>query len=140
VARRPHEPRWLNRIVIDSIHDSQIREHGGLTGIRDENVLESALARPKNKWSYGHEIDLATLAGAYAFGFITNHPYNDGNKRIGFLLIVTFLGINGYDFNADDAGVLTEIFAVAAGRISEDELTDWIRKHMKRARKMETST
>ena len=118
MARRPREPHWLSRIVADAIHDDQIREHGGLPRIRDENALESALARPRNKWHYGKERDPAALAAGYGFGFITNHPYTDGNKRVGFLCVVTFLGINGYEFNATDTEVLNEILALAGGRIS----------------------
>ena len=130
MARRPREPRWLSRIVADAIHDDQIREHGGLPGIRDENALESALARPRNKWLYGKERDPAALAAGYGFGFITNHPYADGNKRVGFLCVVTFLGINGYDFDATDTEVLDEILALAGGRIPEDDFSHWIRSHI----------
>jgi death-on-curing protein len=130
VARRPREPVWLNRTIVDSIHNDQIREHGGHTGIRAENALESALARAKNKWAYGHTRDVAVLAAAYGFGLASNHPYVDGNKRVCFLAAATFLGVNGYDFNATDSEVLTVILALAAGRISEAELADWIRRHM----------
>ena len=114
------------------MHNDQLREHGGLPGIRDENVLESALARPQQKWNYAERIDLATLAAAYGFGLVKNHPYSDGNKRIGFLAIVTFLGMNDHDFEASDAEVIAEILALANGRLSEGELADWIRTHSKR--------
>jgi death-on-curing protein len=126
-ARR--EPRWLSRLVVDAIHHDQVREHGGLPGLRDENLLESALARPRQKWSQGGERDLSSLAAAYAWGLIRNHPYRDGNKRIGFLALVTFLGINGRKFRATDAEVVTEMLAVAAGQVSEEELAEWVRKH-----------
>jgi death-on-curing protein len=116
-------------VVVDAIHNDQIREHGGLPGIRDENVLESALARPQHKWHYAKDADIATLAAAYGFGLVRNHPYRDGNKRIGFLAIATFLGINGYDFKATDAEVVINILALAGGRVSEEELADWIRTH-----------
>ena len=116
-------------MVVDAIHDDQLREHGGLPGIRDENVLESALARPQHKWHYAEETDLATLAAAYGFGLVKNHPYRDGNKRIALLAIATFLGINGYDLIATDAEVVTKILALADSRVSEEELADWIRKH-----------
>jgi len=129
VAKRRPEPHWLSRIVVDAVHNDQIREHGGLAGIRDENVLESALARPQQKWHYEERTDLPMLAAAYAFGFVKNHPYRDGNKRIGFLTMATFLGINGHDLVATDAEVVAEISALAEGSLSEEALADWIRQH-----------
>ena len=125
------EPRWLSRIVVDAIHNDQLREHGGLPGVRDENVLESALARPQQKWHYEETADIATLAAAYAFGLLKNHPYRDGNKRIGFLAMMTFLGINGYELNATDADVVAEMLALADGTVSEDEFGEWIRRHIR---------
>lgn len=121
-------------MLIDAIHHDQLREHGGLPGIRDETVLESALARPQQKWHYAEKTDIATLAGAYGFGLVKNHPYRDGNKRIGFLAIVTFLGMNGYDFEATDAELIAEILALADGRVSEGELVAWIRHHSAKRR------
>lgn len=120
------EPVWVDRIVVDAIHLEQLREHGGLHGVRDENVLESALARPRNKWAYEH--DPATLAAAYAYGLATSHPFRDGNKRVAFLVMVTFLGLNGWDFEAPEPDVVTTILAVA-DRCSERDLADWIRSH-----------
>ena len=134
VKRRRGEPRWLNRLVVDAIHNDQLREHGGLPGVRDENALESALARPQQKWHYSERTDLPTLAAAYAYGLVQNHPYRDGNKRIGFLAMVTFLGVNGHDFSASEAEVVTEILALADGRISEDALADWVRQHSSKRR------
>jgi death-on-curing protein len=128
VPRRPSEPKWLNRVIVDAIHSEQIREHGGLPGIRDENALESALARPQQKWHY-EVTELAVLAAAYGYGLVKNHPYRDGNKRIGFLALITFLGINGHDLEASDEEVVTEIFALAAGGVSEKQLADWVRQH-----------
>jgi death-on-curing protein len=121
-------------LVVDAIHNDQLREHGGLPGVRDENALESALARPQQKWHYSERTDVPTLAAAYAYGLVQNHPYRDGNKRIGFLAMITFLGVNGYDFSATDANVVTEILALADGRISEDALSDWIRLHSSKRR------
>jgi death-on-curing protein len=129
MPRRRREATWLSRVVIDAIHHDQLREHGGLTGIRDENALESALARPRQKWQYTQRPDLASLAAAYGFGLVRNHPYRDGNKRIGFLAMVTFLGVNGHDFAASDAEVVDEIMALAGGSVSEDALAEWIRQH-----------
>ena len=126
-GRRP--PNWLNRTIIDAIHDDQIREHGGLPGTRDENVLESALARPQQKWRYSRRPDVPMLAAAYAFGLVQNHPYRDGNKRVGFLALVTFLGVNDYEFSATEAEVVSEILALAAGTVSEEALAKWVRQH-----------
>lgn len=122
-------------MVVDAIHGDQLREHGGLPGVRDENVLESALARPQQKWHYGEGADTLALAAAYAFGLVRNHPYRDGNKRIGFLAMVTFLGINGYTFEATDAEVVTTVLALAAGEVSEGQLAEWIRGHSRRSRR-----
>ena len=129
MRKTAREPDWLNRTVIDSIHNDQIREHGGRPGVRDENALESALARPRNKWLYGRTKDLAIPAAAYGFALVTNHPYVDGNKRVGFLAIVTFLGINGRDFTAPDSSVLSVIIRLAAGQLSEGELVRWVREN-----------
>ncbi len=126
------EPEWLNRIAVDAIQSDQLREHGGLPGIRDENVLESTLARPLAKWRYAPECDIATLAAAYGFGLVKHHPYRDGNKRIGFLAMVTFLGMNGHDVEVSDADVVTEMLALADGRVSEKELADWLRRSISR--------
>jgi death on curing protein len=124
------EPLWLSRTVIDAMHTDQIREHGGLFGLRDENALESALARPRQKWNYEPETDLASLGAAYAFGFARNHPYNDGNKRIALLAMLTFASINGHDVEADDDDVLTTMLALASGRISEADLAAWLRSRL----------
>lgn len=121
-------------MVIDAIHNDQLREHGGLPGVRDENALESALARPQQKWHYSDRTDLPALAAACAFGFVQNHPYRDGNKRIGFLAMVTFLGVNGHDFSATEADVVTEIVALADGSVTEEALAEWIRQRCSRHR------
>lgn len=128
MAGRRKEPKWLSRLVVDAAHIDQIREHGGLPGIRDENALEAALARPQQHWHYDSGVDAADLAAAYAFGLVKNHPYRDGNKRIGFLAMVTFLGINAVEFSATEADVVTAIVALADGRLSEEALADWIRQ------------
>jgi death-on-curing protein len=134
VTTRRKEPRWLTRVAVDAIHTDQLREHGGLAGLRDENALESALARGRQKWTYADGADMAGLAAAYGFGLMKSHPYRDGNKRIGFLAIVTFLGINGWELQATDAEAVTEVVNVAAGRVSEAQLADWIRAHSVRGK------
>jgi death-on-curing protein len=130
MARRPREPLWLGRAVVDAIHADQVRQHGGLAGIRDDNMLESALARPRQKWQYDATTDIATIAAAYAFGFVRNHPYTDGNKRIGFMTLVTFLGINGHDLDTTDEDVVATMLALADGRLTERLLGDWVRAHL----------
>ncbi len=135
MVRPQREPRWLARLVLDAIHADQLREHGGLPGVRDENVLESALARPRQKWHYAEHSDVPELAAAYAFGLVRNHPYRDGNKRIGFLAMVTFLGVNGYAFDATDADVVTRFVALAAGDVSEDQLAAWVRECSRKQRR-----
>ena len=129
--RKPAEPRWVDRVVVDAVHLDQIRVHGGLPGIRDENALEAALARARNKWRYESTTDMAVLGAAYAFGLVTSHPFRDGNKRIAFLTMVVFLGLNGFDFDAPEADVVTMMVAAADHRTSEADLTAWIRRHMK---------
>jgi death-on-curing protein len=132
MARRRTEPRWLSRMVVDAIHADQLREHGGLPGVRDENVLESALARPRQKWAYGASPDLAVLAAAYGFGLVRNHPYRDGNKRIGFLALAAFIGINDNELDTTDEDVVTTMLALADGRLTEAELARWVRDHLRR--------
>jgi death-on-curing protein len=133
VTKRSTGPHWLNRVVVDAIHTEQLREHGGLSGVRDETALESALARPRQKWHYAEKADMALLAAAHGFGLVKNHPYHDGNKRIGFLTMVTFLGINGHELHVTDAEVVAEMWALADGRVSEEDLADWIRRHRSRS-------
>ena len=132
MARGRREPHWLSRLVVDAIHADQLRQHGGLTGVRDESALESALTRARQKWSHGEERDLAVLAAAYGFGLVRSHPYRDGNKRIGFLALATFLGINGYELTATDADVVTAMLSLADGKLSEPQLARWIRNHLQR--------
>lgn len=129
MAKARQEPLWLSRVVVDAIHADQVREHGGLTGVRDENVLESALARPRQSFHYRTAADVPRLAAAYAYGLVRNHPYRDGNKRIGLLAMITFLGINGYAFDATDEDVVVQFVALAAGTVTEEQLARWVRNH-----------
>lgn len=120
------EPFWLTRQIIEAIHDEQLAIHGGAGGLRDEGMLESALDRPRNKWSY-ESAELPELAASYAFGIARNHPFIDGNKRTSLLALYTFLGINGIDFVVLEADAAAMILALAAGEVSEESLTRWIR-------------
>lgn len=119
-------PVWLLRSVIDAAHDAQLAEHGGAEGLRDEEALDSALARPINLHAYG-ETDLFRLASAYAFGIVRNHPFVDGNKRTAFLASYVFLRINGFELEADEVGAVTAVLALAAGEHGEDEFADWLK-------------
>lgn len=124
------EPVWVERIVVDAVHLDQLREHGGLHGLRDENALESALARARNKWAYEAIQDIASLAAAYGYGLAANHPYQDGNKRIAFLIMVVFLGLNGWDFDAPEDEVVTVMLSVAGNQCSEEDLAEWVRSRI----------
>lgn len=124
------EPRWLSPVYLLSIHTDQIQAHGGSLGIRDKGLLLSALERPKNRFQYEPEVDLADLAAAYGFGISSNHPFVDGNKRIAFLAMYSFLGLNGLDLEATEADVVAIILALASGELQESSLADWIRAHM----------
>jgi death-on-curing protein len=126
------EPVWVESDLVKAIHDQQLRTFGGPAGIRDEGALESALGRPVNRWAY-EEADLAALAAAYAFGIARNHPFVDGNKRAALLVLVTFLGLNGIDFVADEAEAVVMIRGLAAGEIDEAGLTRWIRDNWPKA-------
>lgn len=121
------EPRWVPRIVVEAVHVDQIREHGGLIGIRDDNALESAMARARQRSSYEPDTDLSRLAAAYAFGICSNHPFRDGNKRTAFLAAVIFLGLNGLDLIAPDEEVVDRMLALAAGEQDEEAIAAWIR-------------
>ena len=124
------EPRWVPRLVVEAIHLDQVREHGGLLGIRDENAPESALARARQRWTYEPTEDLPRPAADYAFGIARNHPFRDGNKRMAFLTAVTFLGLNGLDFVGTEEEVVETMLELAAGNLDELKLTDWIRSRV----------
>ena len=120
------EPTWLDVAEVIDMHTEQLALFGGADGIRDQGLLESALARPKNRWHYG-ETDLAALAAAYAFGLARNHPFVDGNKRAAFHALVVFLRMNDVDFRPDPAQATAIILALAAGEVSEESLARWIK-------------
>ena len=114
-----------------AIHEAQLAEHGGMAGVRDENLLASALARPHNVEAYGDKPDVAALAAAYAFGIARNHPFFDGNKRTAFVLMELFLNLNGWRLEGSDADCITTMLALAAGDLSEENLASWLREHSK---------
>jgi death-on-curing protein len=126
-----NEPIWILDRVVVAIHRRQLAEHGGLEGIRDEGLLSSALARPKNLLAYSElPPDLASLAAAYAYGIVKNHPFVDGNKRTGYVVMRTFLRLNGCDIEASSAEKYQIWVELADGKLSEAELAQWIRNHL----------
>jgi death-on-curing protein len=120
------EPVWLELSIVIDVHSEQLALFGGPEGVRDIAMLESALARPMNKFAYG-ETDLAALAASYAFGIARNHPFVDGNKRAAFASIIVFLGLNGIDFDVPPEAATAMILSLAAGDVAEEGLTRWIR-------------
>lgn len=132
MTSKPTEPAWLDAKIALAVHDRQLAEHGGGTGIRDEGMLESALARSVNRWTYG-EKDPASLAAAYAFGIARNHPFVDGNKRTAWVLARLFLALNNVvlKFEPDDA--IRTVLALAAGELNEEEMADWFRERVEKA-------
>ncbi len=124
------EPMWLDARDALTIHDRQIAEHGGISGVRDTQLLESALARSVNRWAYGDD-NVAALAAAYAFGIARNHPFADGNKRTAWVLARLFLAINNYKIEFDPIDATQTVIALAAGELSEEELAAWFQKHIR---------
>jgi death on curing protein len=122
------EPVWLLRSVVLAVHEEQLAQHGGMPGIRDENLLESALARPRNLYAYGNPT-LVELGAAYAASITRNHPFLDGNKRTGFLAMFIFLARNGVELTATQAEASAAMLALAEGSIAEDQLVRWIEDH-----------
>ena len=118
--------KWLSRQTVEVMHDEQLREHGGLAGLKDENALEAALACPINK-AINSQPDVFELAAAYLYGIVQNHPFSDGNKRTGFLAAFTFLMLNGFLIEASQADVIAFVLAVAAGEIDEEGATRFLR-------------
>ena len=122
-----NEPRWISQVVADAIHTDMLITHGGLPGVRDEGLLESALVRPRQRFAYERSCDLASLAASYAYGLARNHPYVDGNKRVAFVVMAVFLGINGLNLITREADVVATVTALAAGKLAEAPLAEWVR-------------
>lgn len=123
--------RWVNRQVLLLLHEESLAEHGGAPGLRDEGLLDSALARPLNLALYD-DPDVADLAAAYATALAKNHAFVDGNKRAAFLALGMFLALNGHRLRATQVDATLTMLAVAAGEISQKGLSQWIRDHMER--------
>lgn len=123
------EPAWLDVKVALAVHDRQLAEHGGSQGVRDPALLESALARPLNRWGYGED-DRCALAAAYAFGIARNHPFVDGNKRTAWVFARLFLTLNGVELSFEPEDAIRVMLALAAGGLSEEGMADWFRERL----------
>ena len=125
------EPVWFDRTDCLAIHEAMLAQHGGLAGVRDENMLESALAKPQHNFAYGKP-DLADLAAAYAAGIVLNHPFIDGNKRTGFMTAMAFLEFNGLEFTATEVDAVLQTLALAAGALDEKGYAAWLLQNSRR--------
>ena len=132
IRARKTEWAWIEPPVILAIHDEQLAEHGGREGLRDANGMDAALARPQQLAQYGRP-DLASIAAAYGYGLARNHPFSDGNKRVAFVTMAVFLGLNGSEIDAPEAEVVTVMLDLAAGELTEEQLADWLRLRLVRA-------
>ena len=120
------EPQWLSKPAVLAFHGRLLAEHGGDTGIRDEGLLESALAAPRNKFHYG-EADIFALAGTYAHSLLTNHPFVDGNKRVALVTTGVFLELNGFRLTAPEPDTVLAILALVKGEMKVEDFADWLR-------------
>lgn len=121
---------WITQPRVLSIHNRQLAEHGGGTGVRDLGLLESALARPMNALAYEPDSDVARLAAAYALGIVKNHPFIDGDKRTGYVVMETFIIKNGFTLTATQKDKYLTFLALADGSLSEEELAQWLRERI----------
>lgn len=121
------EPVWVLPELVHAIHQSLLAEHGGLPGVRDKDLLESALARPQQKATYESAASIFDFAASYSYGLARNHPFIDGNKRIALTVAAVFLELNGYSLNATEAEAVLMYQQLAAGSLAEEELAAWIR-------------
>ena len=120
------EPAWLTREECLAIHEMMLAQHGGLAGVRDEGLLESALSKPQNLFAYAKPT-LVEMAASYASGVILNHPFLDGNKRTGFMVAAVFLEVNGYEVIATEESVVENTLALAAGSSKEKDYAVWLK-------------
>lgn len=121
-----NEPLWVSERLVLMVHDMLLAEHGGLAGIREHGLLDSALAKPRQLYRYNPEASLYELASSYSFGLAKNHPFVDGNRRIAFTVTAIFLELNGKVLNAPEAEVVVFYEGLAGGKVSEEELAHWL--------------
>jgi death on curing protein len=128
------EPLWIEERDALAIHDRMLSLHGGATGLRDQGLLESALARARQHHAFADISDVVDMAALYTSGIVKNHPFVDGNKRTGFVVGVLFLELNGFDFQADEADAAQAVLALAAGEMDERSYGIWLQANVKRRR------
>jgi death-on-curing protein len=121
------DPVWVLPELVLAVHQMLLAEHGGLPGVREQALLDSALARPQQRLAYEKDTSIFELAASYSYGLARNHPFIDGNKRISLTVAAVFLELNGYSLNATEAEAVLMFQRLAAGILSEPELADWIR-------------
>lgn len=129
-AQQRDEPIWVPALVVMATQHTQLLEHGGMHGVRDPNALESALARPQNRYAYDKAADLADFAAGYAFGIASSHPFNDGNKRAAYITAAIFLDLNGCELTHTDPEIVRTMVGLAKGAVAESELAQWFRRGM----------
>jgi death-on-curing protein len=128
-------PVWIDERDIIAIHDRLLALHGGLPGLRDRALLESAVARPRQHYSYAESIDIVDLGALLTAAIVKNHPFVDGNKRAGFVAGTLFLEMNGFAFASSEEDVIRTVFALAAGDLDEAGYAKWLRSNVKRQRR-----
>jgi death-on-curing protein len=134
------EPRWISKKALLLLHEESLAEFGGARGLRDEGLLDSALARPKNTYAYNAESSIADLAASYGYGLAKNHAFVDGNKRAALLSMGLFLAINGYQLRPDQMDAIRTMFAIASGELNEQGLSSWIAKNSISTRRLRRAT
>lgn len=128
------EPVWVLREVVLALHEQSLAEHGGSAGLRDAGLLDSALGKPLNQFAYGSP-NIFDLAASYASGLAKNHPFIDGNKRVAFVVAITFLELNGHEFTATEADAALRTLALAAGEMTESAYAAWLETNSKKRRR-----
>ena len=129
MAKTRNEPLWIETRDALAIHDRQLALHGGGVGVRDQGLLESALARPRQHYAYANLPDVIEMAALYTAGLVRNHPFVDGNKRTGFVVGILFLELNGFGFNASEEDATQAVIGLAAGTLDEAGYLAWLRQN-----------
>jgi death on curing protein len=124
------EPFWLNEAIVKAMHEDQLAQHGGLCGIRDNNLFLASLDRPKNLLAYGDPTPtIFDLAAAYGYAFVKNHAFIDGNKRVAFVSMATFIELNGYSLDILETEVVLMIERLATGKETQESIAEWLKKN-----------